>query len=104
MMRSESWAWDRYSQVNNTVISLCWLPRCLGGRRHAPEFDGPVQAGRGDPFPVGAEGHTFDPARMAVKCAHFVVRSIPDLDGRIRTAPGQHAAIFGMERQAFHSD
>src|SRR5262249_36589565 len=62
-------------------------------RRRLPDLHGPVQAGRGDPLAITAEGHGLDPARMAAQDMGLRTGPVPDLDGAVGAAPGQSPAV-----------
>src|SRR5437879_12624101 len=62
-------------------------------KRHRPELDRAIEAGRGDPLAVGAEGHALHPANVATQALDPLGHCIPDPDGRIGTSPGEQSAI-----------
>src|SRR5262249_59272995 len=85
--------------VLKTVVLACLRNRRLRFRRRLPDLYGPVQAGRGDPLAVGAEGHALDPASVAAQDLGLRAGPVPDLDGAVGTAPGQ-PPVVPAERHA----
>src|SRR5262249_54424788 len=73
--------------------------RHLRLRRRLPDLHGPVQAGRGDPLAVRAEGHRLDPACVAAQDLGLRAGPVPDGDGAIGPAPGEARAV-AVERHA----
>src|SRR5262245_21331934 len=73
--------------------------RRLRFRWRLPDLHGSVQADRGDPLAVRAEGHGLDPARVAAQDMGLRPRPVPDGDSAVGPAPGEARAV-AVERHA----